>query len=501
MTDRRTATRPPRPHAAPARQADAEHLQILASYAPEALEGDPELATIVRFAARLCETSVAAVTVTGQESERFLVHLGSNVREISREIAFCPHAMASEGALVVTDATKDARFADNPNVIGGPRIRFYAGQPLISREGVALGTLSVIDAAPRPEGLTELQREGLAVLADSVMLRLRAHRKQLAVEREVQKSEEYLHRLADSIPAIAWSATPDGHFDYFNKQMVEFTGQPDDQSGSAFHPEDWKKASTLWQRSLKTGEIYELEHRLCRHDGEYRWMISRALPVRDGEGKILRWFGTAVDIHDIYEASESRELLAKELSHRIKNIFAVIAGLVSLSARQHPEAKQFAEEVTATIRALGRAHEFVRPVDGGARQGSLRSLLVELFAPYGSGDGARVRVSGDDLAISSRTATPLALVFHELATNSAKYGALASSGGRVTLKVVDKGKSLKLVWREAGGKAPKKAPKDGFGSRLVEMSVCGQLGGSWERRFEDDGLVVELVLPKATIAA
>jgi PAS domain S-box-containing protein len=500
MTDRRTATRPPRPHTWPARQADAEHLQILASYNPEALEGDSELAAIVRFAARLCETSVAAVTVTGQEKERFLVHLGSAVREIPREIAFCPHAMASEGPLVVNDAANDPRFADNPNVTGGPGIRFYAGQPLISSEGVAIGTLSVIDTVPRPNGLTELQREGLAVLAGAVMRRLRSHRKKLAAEREVEAREEYLHRLADSIPAIAWSATPDGHFDYFNKQMVEFTGQPDDQSGSAFHPEDWKKASALWQKCLKSGEIYEVEHRLCRHDGEYRWMISRALPVRDGEGRILRWFGTAVDIHDIYEASESRELLAKELSHRIKNIFAVIAGLVSLSARQHPEAKQFAEEVTATIRALGRAHEFVRPVDG-ARQDNLRSLLVELFAPYGSGDGARIKVSGDDLAISSRTATPLALVFHELATNSAKYGALASSHGAVTLKVADKGKNVKLIWRETGGKAPKKAPKDGFGSRLVEMSVCGQLGGSWERRFEDDGLVVELKLPKATIAA
>ena len=500
MTDRRSAARPPRPLMAPARQANAEPMQILASYAPEALEGDPELAAITRFAANLCEAPVAAITMTGEESERFLVHYGSDLREIPREIAFCPHVMAGLRTMEVPDAVADARFADNPHVIGGPRIRFYAGQPLISTEGVAIGTLSVIDSAPRPGGLTALQREGLTVLADAVMLRLRAHRKKLAVEREAETREEYLRRLADSIPAIAWSATPDGHFDYFNKQMVEFTGRPDDQNGGAFHPEDWKKASALWQRSLKTGEIYEIQHRLCRHDGEYRWMISRALPVRDAEGKIVRWFGTAVDIHDIYEASESRELLAKELSHRIKNIFAVIAGLVSLSARQHPEAKQFAEELTGTIRALGRAHEFVRPVDG-ARSSNLRDLLQELFAPYGSGEGARVKVTGDDLAINSRTATPLALVFHELATNSAKYGALATAGGVVTLKVSDRGKQIKLLWRETGGKTMKKVPKEGFGTRLVEMSVSGQLGGSWKRRFEESGLVIELTLPKATLAA
>jgi PAS domain S-box-containing protein len=481
-------------------RADAEHLQILASYAPDALEGDPELAAIVQFAARLCETPVAAVTVTGPERERFLVHHGSSVREISREIAFCPYTMAGDETMEVPDAMLDSRFANNPNVVGGPRIRFYAGRPLITGEGVAIGTLSVIDSTPRPDGLTDLQREGLAVLADAVMLRLRAHRKKLEVEREVQAREEYLHILADSIPAIAWSATPDGHFDYFNKQMVEFTGRTDDQSGGAFHPEDWKKASALWQRSLKTGEVYEAQHRLCRHDGVYRWMISRALPVRDAEGKVVRWFGTAVDIHDIYEASEARELLAKELSHRIKNIFAVIIGLVSLTARKHPEMRGFADDLTGTIRALGRAHAFVRPDDGATRD-NLRSLLEELFAPYGSGDGARVKVGGDDLAIKPRTATPLALVFHELATNSAKYGALAVADGVVSLKIADKGETVKLHWRERGGKKPKKAPKEGFGSRLIEMSICGQLGGSWQRRFDDEGLEVELTLPKSALAA
>jgi PAS domain S-box-containing protein len=475
-------------------------LRILASYAPDALEGDADLAAIVHFAARLCEVRVAAVTLAGKESERFLVQQGSALGEIPREIAFCGHVIENGQMVEVRDATTDPRFAENPHVLGPRHLRFYAGHPLISSEGAAIGTLSVIDTVPRPDGLTDLQKEGLAVLAQAVMLRLSAHRKKLEVEREVEAREEMFRNLADSIPAIAWSATPEGHFDYFNQRMVDFTGLPDDQRGTAFHPEDWKKASALWQRALQTGEVYEVEHRLCRHDGEYRWMISRAVPVRDSTGKIIRWFGTAVDIHDIYEASESRELLAKELSHRIKNIFAVIAGLVSLSARQHPEAKELADDLTATIRSLGRAHEFVRPVDG-ARRDNLQSLLEELFAPYGSGDGARVKVSGDDLAINSRTATPLALVFHELATNSAKYGALATGEGTVTLRIADKGETVKLLWRETGGKAPKKSTKEGFGSRLVEMSVSGQLGGKWERRFEDDGLVVELALPKAMIAA
>jgi PAS domain S-box-containing protein len=323
-----------------------------------------------------------------------------------------------------------------------------------------------------------------------------------AAQRELEESETRFHTLVDSIPAIAWSATPEGHFEYFNKRMVEFTGRSDDQGDTAFHPEDWRKASALWQHCLKTGEIYEIQHRLCRHDGEYRWMMSRAVPMRDHEGNIVRWFGTAVDIHDIYTVSESRDLLAKELSHRIKNIFAVIAGLVSLTARNRPEFNEFAEELNAVIRALGRAHDFVRPVGGAARD-NLHGLLGELFAPYGIDESARVQVTGDDLAISSRAATPLALVFHELATNSAKYGALARAEGRVELTVSEKGDDLLMRWSETGGKSPAKNAqlKEGFGSRLVDMSVTGQLGGSWERRFEKDGLVVELNVSTQGIAA
>src|SRR5690606_7540110 len=151
------------------------------------------------------------------------------------------------------------------------------------------------------DGLTDLQRQGLAVLARSVMRRLQARRDALSAERELAAREAHLRTLADSIPAIAWSADADGKFEYFNQQMVAFTGEPDDKEGGAFHPEDWKKASAAWQHSLRTGEIYEIEHRLRRHDGEYRWMMSRAVPVRDEAGRVVHWFGTAVDIHDLHE--------------------------------------------------------------------------------------------------------------------------------------------------------------------------------------------------------
>jgi two-component sensor histidine kinase len=185
---------------------------------------------------------------------------------------------------------------------------------------------------------------------------------------------------------------------------------------------------------------------------------------------------------------------------RIKNIFAVVIGLASLKARNMPEHKPFADELTQVLRALNRAHEFVRPQEGPVQE-SLQGLLVALFAPYGELDGApRVRLSGNDALVGSRAATPLALVFHELPTNSAKYGALSADAGYITLDIADAGEAIAMTWREHGGPEVTDTGKSGFGSRLVEMSVTGQLQGTWQRRFTREGMVADLTMANAALA-
>jgi len=473
--------------------------RIYEAYHFESLKDDPELRALVDFTARLCDAPIALIGLLQHDRFRFLARIGTDTEESAYSTSFCAHVMLGDDLMQVCDARQDPRFADNPLVLGEPHVRFYAGFPLVSEEGIPLGTLAVADTSPRPAGLNDFQREGLTVLAQSVMRRMRSRRHSEAARREADERESYLRSFADSIPAIAWSATPDGHFEYFNKRLVDFTGLPDDQGGTAFHPDDFEKATKAWQRSLATGKTYELEHRFRRYDGEYRWMIARAMPVRDSEGRIRRWFGTAVDIHDLHAAAEARDLLVRELSHRIKNIFAVVSGLVSMSVRRRPELREFGDELTGAIRALGRAHDYVRR--DGERRNTLHGILEGLFVPYGSGDGekARVLVAGDDVAIAPQAATPLALVFHELATNAAKYGALSADGGVIDLSIADAGDTLLLRWVERGGPKPKAKRTDGFGSRLVEMSMTGPLGGKWERRFEPEGLVCELTVSKAAI--
>lgn len=482
---------------------DAERMRVIASHDPLALEDDPELQAIVDFAARLCGAPVSLVTLLDGETQHFLARKGTQERKTPQDVSFCAQAIKQNGLMEVQDATLDDRFATNPLVTDAPNIRYYAGQPLISEEGIPLGTLCVIDTAAHAEPLSNLQRDGLAVLAQSAMQRLSSRRAGLAAQSAIEEREERLRRMIDGVPQIAWSADAEGNFDYFNRRWVELTGAEPPRLADDWrpyvHPEDTDRVFAEWGRCFAAGEEFEVEYRLKTLAG-WIWVLSLAVPVAEREGDALRWFGTITDIDEVHRAFEERDMLANELSHRIKNIFAVVIGLAALKVRKTPEHKPFADELAEVLQALSRAHEFVRPT-GERVQDRLLGMLGALFAPYTSDDGSiRVRISGDDSAISARSATPLALIFHELATNSAKYGALSCPEGHVELDVRDAGEAVAMSWREVGGPPVTESGSSGFGSRLVELSVTGQLQGSWDRQFAPDGLVVSLELAKAALA-
>ncbi|RZM29509.1 MAG: PAS domain S-box protein, partial [Sphingomonas sp.] len=331
-----------------------------------------------------------------------------------------------------------------------------------------------------------------------------------AQRRILRDSENRFRALADTMPQMVWSTLPDGYHDYYNARWYEFTGVPSGSTDGAgwneiFHADDRERAWTVWQHSLDTGEPYQIEYRLRHFDGTYRWVLGRALAVRDERGAITRWFGTCTDIHEQKLALEQREVISQELSHRIKNIFAVISGLIGFAARSRPDFAPLASDLRDRITALGRAHDFVRPHSPNslpaARQDSLEGLLGELFAPYQRNDGERLVVSGDDVEIDDRSATPLALLFHELATNATKYGALSNEAGRVEIRVGRTVDRVTIVWQERGGPPvtePSKAA--GFGSQLIEMSAVRQLGGKITRDWDPTGLTMTIDMPGGALS-
>ena len=360
------------------------------------------------------------------------------------------------------------------------------------------GSVHWVIASGRPR----LGADGVATRFPGVIVDITEQRR---ISEALAESEVRFRTLADTMPQMVWSTLADGFHDYYNARWYEFTGVPvgsTDGEGwnDMFHPDDQERARTVWNQSLDSGEPYHIEYRLKHHSGNYRWTLGLALPIRDSNGQIIRWFGTCTDIHETKLVAEERELVAQELSHRIKNIFAVLTSIISLSARSRPEVKGFADELRQRIYALGEAHDFVRPHSHISRptenQGSLKSLIDRLLNPYGQDGASRIAFSGEDAQIDDGAATPLALLFHELGTNSAKYGALSLEGGRVDLTGSHAGDRYHLSWKELGGPAISGSTDVmGFGSRLITLSVEGQMRGTLERIWEPDGLRVEIDLP------
>ena len=199
--------------AAPHRE--AVRLKVLWQY--EVLDTVPEevFDDLTELAARICEAPIALISLVDENRQWFKSRVGITLNETSRDISFCAHAIRQQGLFIVPDATKDARFSHNPLVTSDPKIRFYAGAPLITPDGHALGTLCVIDIVPRE--LRPEQQQALRVLARHVMtqLELRRHARELAaaqqaresVASELQRSRMEIAQLNDELSRLKGSST------------------------------------------------------------------------------------------------------------------------------------------------------------------------------------------------------------------------------------------------------------------------------------------------------
>lgn len=169
-----------------------------------------------------------------------------------------------------------------------------------------------LDGQPRwvsARGRVEKDATGQSVRLPGVVVDINSQRQ---IEEQLRESESRFRQIADTMPQIVWVTRPDGHVEYYNRRWYEFTGvahgsTDGDQWAPLFHPEDQARTWDRWQLSLKTGELYEIEYRLRRHDGAYRWFLGRALPVRDEVGNIVKWFGTCTDIEDYKQVEAERQ--------------------------------------------------------------------------------------------------------------------------------------------------------------------------------------------------
>lgn len=193
------------------------------------------------------------------------------------------------------------------------------------------------------------------------------------------------------------------------------------------------------------------------------------------------------------EARDRADLLARELNHRVKNLFAVVLAIVKLSARDAPEAKPVTDGIAQRIMALLKAHE-VSQGELDRPTVSLAALVETSLAPYRS-EALTASVAGPEVVLHARTITPLGLVLHEMTTNAVKYGGWSRPGGTIVVDWAREDGDIVLTWREAGAPIEEEPRRQGFGSMLMTSSAK-QLGGSIKREFAAEGALITIRFPE-----
>jgi PAS domain S-box-containing protein len=336
---------------------------------------------------------------------------------------------------------------------------------------------------------------GLIVLLRRVALEVRRKRADAdSALARLEEAQEHGRRFVDLTPHIAWTADPLGNLTLLPKKLQSLTGAPAEElMGKGWralvHPDDRSAVDEAWREALATGEPYLAEFRGMRADGAFVWMRSQAYAARDERGVVTGWYGLSENIDARKEAERDREMLLKEVDHRARNILSVLQGMVTLMPKNDPEA--FASIFRARLQALAGAHDLLAKSRWHGVE--LRALLEEELQPF---DLDRIHLVGGALLVRSERVQHLSMIFHELTTNSAKYGCLSAPEGRLRVewRVVDD--ALVLVeWNETGGPAVVAPPaRQGFGSTLIRSIAGRRLGESVMQDWRPEGLCCALTL-------
>jgi two-component sensor histidine kinase/CheY-like chemotaxis protein len=258
---------------------------------------------------------------------------------------------------------------------------------------------------------------------------------------------------------------------------------------SVLHPDDIHELHKAWATFARGEKSYEVEFRIIRPDGEVRWCTGTAAASTDKDGRVIRVSGVTVDITERKQAEERQNLLAREVDHRAKNALALAQSIVRLTRGEN--VKSYIRSVEGRINALARVHTVLSL---SSWQGAeIGKLIDEELAPYSTGD--QIALHGTEVQLRPATAQTVALALHELVTNSAKYGALSTLAGRLSVSWEIKAGVLDILWVETGGPRVEKPASRGFGTRSVIASIESQLGGQAVFDWRTEGLVCHLSVP------
>ena len=373
----------------------------------------------------------------------------------------------------------------------GTRVPFIAyPSPLFDASGALIGAVNaLVDITERHEAEQRI-RDSEARYRDIAAI--------------VESSEEAV--LTKNLNGLitSWNHGATRLFGYTADEMI---GKP----ATIVIPADTHDEEPTTLARIRRGERIEpYETVRQRKDGSLVEVLLTVSPVKNPEGEIIGTSKIAVDITERRRVEQQQRLLVREMDHRVKNLFALASGVVSLSARSAATPEQFASAVRDRLAALARAHALTLPVtsEGGKRieqSTTLHALIQTILAPYEGeteGDKARVTISGPDIRLANGLATTFALILHEFATNAAKYGALSKPAGYIEIACSEPEGQFALTWQERGGPLIDGHPdSEGFGTMLARSAVKDQLQGEISRDWKPEGLTIRLCVAKDRIAA
>ncbi|WP_218127572.1 PAS domain-containing sensor histidine kinase [Belnapia rosea] len=405
--------------------------------------------------------------------------------------------MAAGRVVVVHDIRKDARtsFPDALAAYAAISLRAFIIVPLVKD-----GRLTAYLYAAHPEA-RRWSEDDLA-LTREVAERTWAAVGRARAEAELRESEERLRLIVESARDYAiLTIDPEGRIEtwlpgaahVFGWSAEEAVGQP---AAMIFTTEDRQAGVPEWEieTARREGVAPDVRWHL-RKDGARVFIEGSTAALRGADGSVRGFLKIGQDVTARKAAEERQALLAREVDHRAKNALAVVQAALRLTPKDN--ARAYATAVEGRVGALARAQTLL--AEERWNGAGLRTLLQGELAPFLAGQ--RADLDGPPVLLPASQAQPLAMAVHELATNALKYGALSMPAGRVSVSWRLEGGELsvlRLRWAEAGGPPVAGPPsRRGFGSRVLDGTVRGQLGGAVSLSWEPTGLVCDIEVPLA----
>ncbi|MFD2262840.1 PAS domain S-box protein [Lacibacterium aquatile] len=300
----------------------------------------------------------------------------------------------------------------------------------------------------------------------------------------------------------SWNRGAEHIFGYTAEEMI---GRPITQ---VIPPDRWSEETEILSR-ISRGERIEHYNTIRLHkDGRLLDISLTISPIKADDGTIVGASKIARDITAQRLAQQKQGMLLHEMSHRVKNLFSLTTGLITLCDQSAESASELRDLLTRRLSSLARAHDMVLPIKTGQEEtpghaADFAAVVEKVLEPYREeSSDQRIRIQGPPLAIGPLAVTDTALLLQEFATNAMKYGALTNRDGSIAVSWSVDDQQLHLLWQERGGPTIGNPPdRKGFGSLLADGTVNGRLGGRLERIWEQEGLTIRLAVPLKTLTS